>query len=57
METIIVKIKNGESFQFDNCDNFVIEDNKLLRVICTDRSCNYFNLDCVVYVVQQDCSN
>ena len=57
MKTVIVKLKNGEFFQFDHFDNFVIEDNKLLNVICKDGSCNYFNWDCVVYVVQQDCSN
>lgn len=54
METVIVKLKNGEFFQFDHFDNFVIEDNKLLSVICKDGSCNYFNWDCVSYVVQQD---
>lgn len=54
METVIVKLKNGEFFQFDDFSNFVIEENKLLNVICKSGSCNYFNLDCVSYVVHQD---
>ena len=54
METVIVKLKNGEFFQFDDFSNFVIEENKLLNVICKSGSCNYFNWDCVAYVVQQD---
>ena len=56
METLIVKLKNGEFFQFDDFSDFVIEENKLLSVICKSGSCNYFNWDCVSYVVQQDIS-
>lgn len=56
MDTLIVKLKNGEFFQFDDFSNFVIEENKLLSVICKSGPCNYFNWDCVSYVVQQDSS-
>ena len=31
METVIVKLKNGEFFQFDDFSDFVIEENKLLE--------------------------
>lgn len=54
MNLLTVKLKNGEFFQYDNCKNFIIEENKILTVISEDGYCNYFNWDCVSYVVQRD---
>jgi hypothetical protein len=54
MNILTVKLKNGEFFQYDDFRDFTIEENKVLTVICENGSCNYFNWDCVSYVVQQD---
>ena len=54
MDILIVKLKNGEWFEYDDFRTFVIEEDKILTVICESGSCNYFNWDCVSYVVQQD---
>lgn len=55
MNTLTVKLKNGEFFQFEDFTDFSIdENNKLLTVICKERLCNYFSIDCVSYIVQSE---
>ena len=55
MNTLTVKLKNGEFFQFEDFTDFLIdENNKLLTVICKERLCNYFSIDCVSYIVQSE---
>lgn len=55
MNTLTVKLKNGEFFQFEDFKDFSIdENNTLLTVICKEKLCNYFSVDCVSYVVQSE---
>ena len=55
MNTLTVKLKNGEFFQFEDFKDFSIdENNTLLTVICKEKLCNYFSADCVSYVVQSE---
>ena len=55
MNTFTVKLKNGEFFQFEDFKDFSIdENNTLLTVICKEKLCNYFSVDCVSYIVQSE---
>ena len=55
MNTLTVKLKNGEFFQFEDFKDFSIdENNTLLTVICKEKLCNYFSVDCVSYIVQSE---
>ena len=55
MNTLTVKLKNGEFFQFEDFKDFLIdENNTLLTVICKEKLCNYFSVDCVSYIVQSE---
>ena len=55
MNTLTVKLKNGEFFQFEDFKDFSIdENNTLLTVVCKERLCNYFSIDCVSYIVQSE---
>lgn len=53
MNALIIKLKNGEFFQFENFRDFSIGDNgALLTVVCSEGLCNYFSMDFVSYVIQ-----
>lgn len=55
MNTLTVKLKNGEFFQFEDFKDFSIdENNTLLTVICKEKLCNYFSVDCISYIVQSE---
>ena len=55
MNTLTVKLKNGEFFQFEDFKDFSIdENNTLLTVVCKEKLCNYFSVDCVSYIVQSE---
>lgn len=55
MNTLTVKLKNGEFFQFEDFKDFSIdENNALLTVICKEKLCNYFSVDCISYIVQSE---
>lgn len=55
MNLLTVKLKNGEFFQFEDFKDFSIdENNTLLTVICKEKLCNYFSVDCVSYIVQSE---
>ena len=55
MNTLTVKLKNGEFFQFEDFKDFLIdENNTLLTVICKEKLCNYFSVDCISYIVQSE---
>ena len=55
MNTLTVKLKNGEFFQFEDFKDFLIdENNALLTVICKKKLCNYFSVDCISYIVQSE---
>ena len=55
MNTLTVKLKNGEFFQFEDFKDFSIdENNTLLTVIYKEKLCNYFSVDCVSYIVQSE---
>ena len=55
MNTLTVKLKYGEFFQFEDFKDFLIdENNTLLTVICKEKLCNYLSVDCVSYIVQSE---
>ena len=55
MNTLTVKLKNGEFFKFEDFKEFSIdENNTLLTVICKEKLCNYFSVDCISYIVQSE---
>jgi hypothetical protein len=55
MNTLTVKLKNGESFKFENFKDFSIDINiRSLEVICEKGLYNYFSMDCVYYIIQSE---
>lgn len=55
MNALTVKLKNGEVFVFYNFIDFMFDGKKnMLTVICENKLCNYFSLECVSYIIQSD---